>query len=132
MNGSGLSQHEVQNHMNENDITIHFELDPDHLPVTDWTAFDQMAEAERHMAAVTDPDALPATAAQLATARRVPNVRSLRRKLNLTQEQFAHTFHLSLGAVRDWEQGRNQPDHAARALLRVIEFNPALVQQALQ
>ena len=62
----------------------------------------------------------------------VPNVRSLRRKLNLTQEQFAHTFHLSLGAIRDWEQGRNQPDHAARALLRVIELNPDLVQRALQ
>lgn len=118
--------------MNENDMMIHFELDPDHLPATDWTAFDQMTEAERHTAAITDPDALPATAAQLATARRVPNVRSLRRKLNLTQEQFAHTFHLSLGAIRDWEQGRNQPDHAARALLRVIEFNPDLVQQALQ
>jgi putative transcriptional regulator len=118
--------------MNENDITIHFELDLNHPPMTDWTAFDAMTAAERHAAALTDPDAQPATEAQLARARRVPNVRLLRRKLNLTQEQFAHTFQLSLGAVRDWEQGRNQPDQAARTLLRVIEFNPELVQQALQ
>lgn len=91
-----------------------------------------MTEAERHAAAVTDPDAQPATETQLLQARRAPNVRQLRRKLNLTQEQFAHTFQLSLGAIRDWEQGRNQPDHAARAFLRVIEFDPELVQQALQ
>ena len=40
--------------------------------------------------------------------------------------------YVSLGAVRDWEQGRNQPDHAARTLLRVIEFNPEVVEKALQ
>ncbi len=57
--------------------------------------------------------------------------RALRRKLNLTQEQFAQTFHLSLGTVRDWEQGRNQPDHAARALLQVIAFAPNVVEEAL-
>jgi putative transcriptional regulator len=118
--------------MNEKDTTIHFDLDPSQPPVTDWAAFDAMSETERHTAALADPDAQPATQAQLAQARRVPNVRLLRRKLNLTQEQFAHTFQLSLGAVRDWEQGRNQPDHAARALLRVIEFNPEFVQQALR
>ncbi|MEZ4730655.1 MAG: helix-turn-helix domain-containing protein [Caldilineaceae bacterium] len=132
MTGSVLSLHEGQNHMSEKNITIHFELDPDHLPTTDWSQFDRMTEAERHTAALADPDAQPATEAHLAQARRVPDVRSLRCKLNLTQEQFARTFHLSLGAVRDWEQGRNQPDHAARALLRVIEFNPDLVQQALR
>lgn len=118
--------------MNEKNITIYFDLDPNQLPVTDWSHFDKLTEVERHAAALTDLDALPASEEQLAHARRIPDVRSLRRKLNLTQEQFARTFHLSLGAVRDWEQGRNQPDHAARALLQVIEFNPELVQQALR
>lgn len=117
--------------MNDEDTKIYFELDPDNLPATDWSAFDAMTPAERHTAALADPAAQPASAAQLARASHVPNVRLLRRKLNLTQEQFARTFQLSLGAVRDWEQGRNQPDHAARALLKVIEFNPAVVQQAL-
>ena len=36
-------------------------------------------------------------------ARRVPTVRALRQKLNLTQEEFAQRFHLPLGTVRDWE-----------------------------
>lgn len=117
--------------MNEENTTISFDLDPNNPPTTDWTNFDQMTDAERHAAAISDPDAQPATEAQLAKAKRVPNVRALRRKLNLTQEEFARTFHLSLGTLRDWEQGRNQPDHAARALLRVIEFNPKFVEEAL-
>lgn len=117
--------------MSEEDTTITFDLDPEHPPATDWTAFDQMTETERHAAALADPDAQPATEEQLARATRAPSVRSLRRRLNLTQEEFARTFHLSLGTVRDWEQGRTQPDQAARALLRVIAFNPQLVQQAL-
>lgn len=118
--------------MNEENTTIHFTLDPAHLPATDWRRFDAMTEQERHAAALADPDSQPATAEQLARSRRVPDVRALRHKLNLTQEQFARRFQLSLGAVRDWEQGRNQPDHAARALLRVIEFAPEVVLRALQ
>ena len=58
-----------------------------------------MSEEERHRAALSDPDAPPATAAQLARARRVPTVRALRQKLNLTQEEFAKRFHLSLAHV---------------------------------
>ncbi|MCX6049247.1 MAG: helix-turn-helix domain-containing protein [Chloroflexi bacterium] len=118
--------------MNEENITIHFDLDPKNLSTSDWSHFDAMTEEERHLAALSDPDSLPASEEQLMRARRVPTVYNLRRKLNLTQAQFAHRFQLSLGAVRDWEQGRTQPDHAARTLLRVIEFNPDAVEKALQ
>ncbi len=101
--------------MSEENTTVHFNLDPANLPAMDWAAFDQLTDADRHAAALTDPDAQPATEAQLARAQRVPNVRALRRRLNLGQAQFAHTFHLALDTVRDWEQGRNQPDSTARA-----------------
>ena len=117
--------------MKKEATTIQFDLNTSRTESTDWGAFDAMSDSARHAAALADPDAQPATEEQLARAQRIPNVRSLRRKLNLTQEQFARNFHLSLGAVRDWEQGRNQPDHAARALLRVIEYAPETVQQAL-
>lgn len=118
--------------MNEENTTILFNLDANQITPVDWTQFDEMSEEQRHRAALSDPDAQPATPEQLARAQRIPNVCLLRRKLNLTQEQFARNFHLSLGAVRDWEQGRNQPDHAARTLLRVIEYAPEMVQQALR
>jgi putative transcriptional regulator len=82
-----------------------FKLNPNKLPKSDWRAFDAMSEEKRHQAALSDADASPATEAQLARARRVPTVRALRKRLNLTQEEFAKRFHLPLGTVRDWEQG---------------------------
>ena len=91
---------------------------------------DAMSEAARHKAAVADADAPPATKAQLARARRVPNVRALRAKLNLTQEQFAARFHLPLGTVRDWEQGAHRPDKAGQVLLSVIAKDPDAVARA--
>lgn len=109
-----------------------FKLNPKRPPKTDWRAFDAMSDADRHRAALSDADAQPATAAQLARARRVPSVRALRQKLNLTQEQFATRFHLPLGTVRDWEQGAHRPDKAAQVLLAVIANDPDAVERALK
>jgi putative transcriptional regulator len=109
-----------------------FKLNPKRPPKTDWRAFDAMSEAERYRAALSDPDCPPATGAQLARARRVPTVRALRKKLNLTQEEFAARFHLPLGTVRDWEQGAHVPDKAAQVLLTVIAKDPDAVARALE
>src|SRR5215470_15692213 len=109
-----------------------FKLNPKNPPKSDWRAFDSMSEEERQRAALSDPDAPPATAAQLARARRVPTVRALRQKLNLTQEEFAKRFHLPLGTVRDWEQGAHRPDRAAQVLLTVIAKDPDAVARALK
>ncbi len=110
--------------------TTRFKLNPKRLPKSDWRVFDAMSEEERHRAALSDPDAPQATAAQLARARRVPTVRGLPRKLNLTQEEFAKRFHLPRGIVRDWEQGVHRPDKAV--LLTVIAKDPDAVARALK
>jgi putative transcriptional regulator len=81
---------------------------------------------------VSDPDASPATEGQLARARRVLIVGALRKRLNLTQEEFAARFHLPLGTVRDWEQGAHRPDKAAQVLLTVIARDPDAVARALE
>jgi len=107
-------------------------LDPKKPSKSEWSDFDAMSEEQRHRAAVSDPDAQPATDAQLARARRVPSVRALRQKLNLTQEEFAARFHLPLGTVRDWEQGAHRPDKAAQVLLTVIARDPDAVARALE
>jgi putative transcriptional regulator len=91
-----------------------------------------MSEVERHQAALSDRDAPPATEAQLARARRVPSVRALRKKLGLSQAEFAARFHLPLGTVRDWEQGAHRPDKAAQVLLTVIARDPDAVARALE
>lgn len=58
-------------------------------------------------------------------------VRSIREKLGLTQAEFAQMICVSLGTLRNWEQGRTYPEGAAIALLRVAEFKPKAVLQAL-
>ncbi len=112
--------------------TTSFRLDPKKPPKTDWRAFDAMSEEARHRAARADPDCPPATKSQLARARRVPTVRALRQKLNMTQKEFATRFHLPLGTIRDWEQGAHRPDKAAQVLLAVIAKNPDAVADALE
>ena len=57
-----------------------------------------------------DPDARPFTPEVLANIRRVPRIRTLRRALGLTLEEFAARYRIPLGTVRDWEQGRSEPD----------------------
>jgi putative transcriptional regulator len=59
------------------------------------------------------------------------DVKAIRSKLDLSQEAFALRFGLSAAAVRDWEQGRRQPEQAARVLLLVISHNPDVVTEAL-
>jgi putative transcriptional regulator len=83
-------------------------------------------------AALADPDALPLTAADLKHMKRTPQPKIIRRALGVTQEEFAARFHIPLGTLRDWEQGRAVPDHPARAYLMVIARDPASVQAALE
>jgi putative transcriptional regulator len=59
------------------------------------------------------------------------DVAAIRRRLGLSQAEFASRFGFKLDAVQNWEQGRRRPDGAARAFLRVIEREPDAVQRAL-
>ena len=96
------------------------------------TSMRPMTEAEIAAAAAGDPDARPMTPEELQSARRVPRVRTSRRALGLTQEDFSARFYIPLGTLRDWEQGRTEPDQPARAYLKVIARDPEGVRRALQ
>ena len=91
-----------------------------------------MTEAEIEAAAAADSDARPMTEDELKKARRIPRIKTLRRALGLTQEEFAGRYHVPLGTLRDWEQGRTQPDQPARAYLTVIAHDPDGVYRALE
>jgi putative transcriptional regulator len=91
-----------------------------------------MTDEEIHEAACSDPDALPLTSESLARMRPVPRTKVLRRALGLSQEEFAARFHIPVGTLRDWEQGRFEPDAAARAYLTVIAREPEFVRRALE
>ncbi len=59
------------------------------------------------------------------------DVAKLRRRLGLSQARFARAFGLEVTAIHAWEQGRRQPDRAARVLLAVIAKEPQAVMRAL-
>jgi putative transcriptional regulator len=98
---------------------------------TDWRRVDALSDEEIERAAGSDLDARPLTDDELARFERVVDVRALRRRLKMSQERFARSFHLSVGTVRDWEQGRSVPDRPARVLLKLIERNPEIVLETL-
>jgi len=59
------------------------------------------------------------------------DVKAVRTGLRMSQSQFAKAFGFNPRVVQDWEQGRRQPETAARAYLLVIQRNPTAVTAAL-
>jgi putative transcriptional regulator len=90
-----------------------------------------MTPEEIERAAYSDPDAQPLTEADMQRMIRTPQTKIIRRALALTQEQFSVRYHIPVGTLRDWEQGRAEPDQPTRAYLTLIASNPQFVDQAL-
>ncbi len=60
------------------------------------------------------------------------DVKAIRTRLDMTQEEFAGRFGFSVNTLRHWEQGSRQPEGPARAYLMVIDRAPKAVRKALQ
>ena len=60
------------------------------------------------------------------------DVEKIRKKLKLTQAQFALRYGFSVGAIRDWEQKRKTPEASARMFLKIIEKRPDVVAEVLR
>jgi putative transcriptional regulator len=90
-----------------------------------------MTAAQISAAANADRDARPMTADELRRAPRVPRVKTLRRALGFTQEEFAARYQIPIGTLRDWEQGRSEPDQPARSYLKIIARDPETVHRLL-
>lgn len=94
----------------------------------DWAAQDALTDEDIARQVADNPDAAPIlneaeTVAAMA--------RTIRRKLGLSQEEFAIRYDIAVGTLRDWEQGRKSPDRAALTYLRVIAKAPDLVAAVL-
>jgi putative transcriptional regulator len=62
---------------------------------------------------------------------KVPDVRAIRRKLHMSQEEFAATYRIPLPTLKNWEQGRRSPDAPAAAYLQAIAKRPHEISAAL-
>jgi putative transcriptional regulator len=60
------------------------------------------------------------------------DVRAARKRLGLSQAEFATRFGFQPATLRNWEQGRTRPDGPARVLLAVIARHPEAVEDALR
>ena len=60
------------------------------------------------------------------------DVKAIRRKVGMSQTEFATAFALNKRTLQEWEQGKTTPDNAVRAYLTVIERNPRAVVEALR
>ena len=54
----------------------------------------------------------------------VPDVRAIRKQLRMSQQEFARVYRIPLATLKNWEQGRRQPDAPAAAYLQVIAKHP--------
>jgi putative transcriptional regulator len=105
-----------------------------------WTATKHTAAGRRLIASAQQALAwakgenAPGVRVTVVEVNRPPviEVRSLRQKLGLSQSQFAARFGFTPATVRNWEQGRTQPDGPARVLLAVIAHHPEAVEDALR
>ncbi len=60
------------------------------------------------------------------------DIAALRRFVRLTQEQFARAMGISVGTLRNWEQGRRTPDGPAIALLRIAAKHPRIIRENVE
>ena len=86
-----------------------------------------------------DPDEAPVRTEEELEALRarelqrdVHGVLRLRRRLGLGQIDFANCYKVPLGTLRNWEQGRAEPDQAAKVLLAAIAADPVGVARAAE
>jgi putative transcriptional regulator len=118
-------------------VTVQIMDDGSEVPIqsrTDWARVDAMTDEDIARAVADDPDAAPLlTDEQLARMRAVwpTDIAATRRRLGLSQTEFAAWFGISPGTLRNWEQGRRVPEGPARVLLRVIERDPEAVRRAI-
>lgn len=62
----------------------------------------------------------------------MPDVKAIRKKLGMSQDEFANSFGFSPSTLRNWEQGTRKPETTARILLTMIDRAPKVVEGILQ
>lgn len=90
-------------------------------------AFRELVESVREAGRIRRGTLKPARVTRFKPA----DVKTLRARLGQSQSEFAMMIGVSVGTLRNWEQGRRRPEGPALALLRVATTNPFLVAKAL-
>ena len=89
--------------------------------------FDKLVASVKQAGAIKRGKMKPGRTIQMDPA----DVRSIRKKLDKSQSQFALMIGVSVSTLQNWEQGRRQPEGPARALLKIVSENPEAVARSL-
>jgi putative transcriptional regulator len=60
-----------------------------------------------------------------------PDVVAIRKKYDMTQQEFSSLLGISVGTLRNWEQGRRKPQGPAKVLLKIAEKRPKAILESL-
>ncbi|WP_394230794.1 NadS family protein [Shewanella colwelliana] len=89
--------------------------------------FDLLCESVQQMDEIIDGKREASRTSVVASVQ----VKAIRDRTQLTQQKFAQLIDVSVGTLRNWEQGRREPTGPAKVLLRAIERDPEHVIPAL-
>lgn len=101
----------------------------------DHARLDAMTDEDIDRQIAEDPDVAEDMSAVPPEQLRRPgrlDVRAIRESLGMSQRDFAATFGVSLGTLRNWEQRRCRPDGAAQTLLTILKHDPEAAIAALR
>ena len=91
------------------------------------TMFDELLESTKQAVAISKNT--------LSASRRFtidpPDIVAIRNTTDKSQEDFARMIGVSVGTLRNWEQGRRKPEGPALALLKIVSADPAYVEKIL-
>jgi putative transcriptional regulator len=99
---------------------------------TDWKRLRNMTDEEIEANALSDPEFPPLTDEEFERMRPIPNPARIRRKLEMTQLEFAEAFEIPLATLQKWESDWVLTlDSTVMTLLRAIEQDPEAIKAAL-
>ena len=93
----------------------------------DSKLFEELAKSVKQAGSIARGERTPARKYVYSATR----VQSVREKAQLSQAQFARLLNVSVRTLQNWEQDRREPTGPAKALLRIVEKEPAMALRAL-
>jgi len=94
----------------------------------DQKLFEELTRSIKQAGAIARGERRPSRRHELTPSR----IQSVREKSGLSQAQFARLLNVSVKTLQNWEQARREPTGPAKALLRIVEKEPAAALRALQ
>ena len=93
----------------------------------DRKLFDELTRSIKQAGAIARGSRRPSRRFEFTPSR----IQAVREKTRLSQAEFARLLNVSVKTLQNWEQARREPTGPARALLRIVEKEPAVAVRAL-